>query len=483
MSGAKATGNSAVEPHRLAAAAPATRPTLLSLAWPIFIEQGLRVLIGTVDTLMVSHIGDDAVAGLSVANQVVMLFIISFAFIGIGSSVVITHHLGAHDRKGADQISATAIATNLWIGLVVSLLVTAFSAPMLQLMQVPAGPIVYAKLFLALMGGTLFLESMNVSIAATLRAHTHTRDAMLVALGQNIINIIGNCLLLFGLCGFPKLGVVGVAISSVFSRVVANIALWYLLARRIHLKMRWRDFFSIQREKVRRILSIGLPAAGENISYWVAFMVVTTFVARMGATQLATQTYTLNIERWVILLNISIGLGTEILIGHFIGAGRFEAAYRELLRNLRIALGCAVGGMAILALIAPWLLGIFTSTPVIIASGTVLLRMGLLLEPGRVFNVVVINGLRATGDARFPVIAGALCMWCGWVPLAWFLGLKLGLGLVGIWISLICDEWTRGMFMYYRWRKRKWLAYAERSLASAREKAIADAQSAAPQEG
>src|SRR5579864_8459782 len=104
-------------------ASTAIRSSLLALAWPIFIEQGLRVMIGTVDTLMVSHIGDDAVAGLSVANQIVMLFIISFAFIGIGSSVVITHHLGAGDRQGADKISATAIATNFWIGLAVSLLV------------------------------------------------------------------------------------------------------------------------------------------------------------------------------------------------------------------------------------------------------------------------------------------------------------------------------------------------------------------------
>ena len=426
MSGARATGDSPVEP-RPGAAVPAARATLLALAWPIFVEQGLRVLIGTVDTLMVSHIGDDAVAGLSVANQVVMLFVISFAFIGIGSSVVITHHLGGHDRKGADRISATAIATNLWIGLVVSLLVTAFSTPMLRLMQVPAGPMVYAKPFLALMGGTLFIESMNVSIAATLRAHTHTRDAMLVALGQNILNVVGNCLLLFGLFGCPKLGVVGVALSSVFSRVAANAALWYLLARRTHLNLRWRDFFSISGGGVRRILHIGLPAAGENISYWIAFMVITTFIARMGSTQLATQTYTLNIERWVILLNVSIGLGTEILIGHLIGAGRFEEAYRELLRNLRVAFCCAVGGMTVLALVAPWVLGAFTNTSAIIVSGTLLLRMGLLLEPGRVFNVVVINGLRATGDARFPVAVGMICMWCGWVPLAWFLGLKLGL--------------------------------------------------------
>jgi putative MATE family efflux protein len=453
------------------------------LAWPIFVEQGLRVLIGTVDTFMVSHIGDDAVAGLSVAFQVVMLFIISFAFIGIGSSVVITHHLGGHDRKGADRIAVTAIATNFWIGVVVSLLVTVFSAPMLQLMQVPAGPTGYARPFLALMGGTLFLESMNISISATLRAHTHTRDAMLVALGQNIVNVIGNCLLLFGLLGFPKLGVVGVAISSVFSRVVANVALWIILARRTQLRPRWRDFFSISGERVRRILHIGLPGAGENISYWIAFMLVTTFIARMGATELATQTYTMNINRWVIIASVSIGLGTEILIGHLIGAGLFEAAYRELLRSLRIAFCVAIGGMAVLGLAAPWLLGLFTSTTAIIATGTVLIRMGLLLEPGRVFNVVVINALRATGDARFPVIVGATCMWGLWVPLAWLLGLKLGLGLVGIWISLICDEWTRGLLMYHRWRKRKWLPAAERSRAVARENAIAEAQSAAPLEG
>lgn len=459
------------------------RRTLFGLAWPIFVEQGLRVMIGTVDTLMVSHIGDNAVAGLSVANQVVMLFIISFAFIGIGSSVVITHHLGAHDRAGADRISATAIATNFWIGVTVSLLVTIFSTPMLHLMQVPAAPFVYAKPFLALMGGTLFLESMNVSISAILRAHTHTRDAMLVALGQNILNVIGNCLLLFGLCGFPKLGVVGVAISSVFSRVVSCIALWIILARRTHLRLKIRDFFSINFERVRRVLHIGLPAAGENISYWLAFMVVTTFVARMGATDLATQTYTLNINRWVILLSISIGLGTEILIGHLIGAGLFEAAYKELLRSLRIAFGCAMGGMLILAAAAPWLLGVFTSTPAVIVAGTVLLRMGLLLEPGRVFNIVVISSLRATGDARFPVIAGFLCMWGLWVPLAWFLGLKLGLGLVGVWISMICDEWTRGVLMYRRWSKRKWLSAAHRSRANARGDAIAGAQSAAPQEG
>src|SRR5215475_11780743 len=138
MSGSGSIASPATESGRQPTPAlRAIRSSLLALAWPIFVEQGLRVLIGTVDTLMVSHIGDDAVAALSVANQIVMLFIISFAFIGIGSSVVITHHLGAGDHQGADKISATAISTNFWIGFVASVVISFFSTPMLRLMQVP----------------------------------------------------------------------------------------------------------------------------------------------------------------------------------------------------------------------------------------------------------------------------------------------------------------------------------------------------------
>ncbi|MBK8476063.1 MAG: MATE family efflux transporter [Opitutaceae bacterium] len=459
------------------------KPKLLALAWPIFVEQGLRVLIGTVDTFMVSHLGDDAVAGVGVASQVFTLFIILFAFIGIGSSVVITHHLGAKDRAGADRISATAIAANTWIGVLASLLVLALADPMLAVMGLTAGPMGYAKPFLLLMGGTLFLEAMNGAISATLRAHTYTRDAMWVTAGQNVLNVIGNCLLLFGLCGFPKLGVLGVAISGVVSRVAACIALWIILEWRTRLKVRLKDFFAIQRDKLGSILHIGLPAAGEHTSWWLAFMVITRFISEMGGSALATQQYTMNIVRWVILMNVSIGLGTEIMTGHLIGAGHFDEAYRGLLRSVRLGFKCSLVGALVLAVAAPWLLGAFTSDPMIIATGVILLRMGLVIEPARVFNVIVINSLRATGDARFPVFVGLAVMWGVWVPLSWLLGLKLGWGMPGIWCAMACDEWIRGLTMYWRWRKWKWLPYAERSRASAQEKALAEAQNAAVAEG
>ena len=439
-----------------------TKPSLLALAWPIFVEQGLHVMTGTVDTFMVSYVSDNAVAGLGVANQIVVLAIILFNLVGIGASVSVTHSLGGGDPAGARHVATTAIAANFWIGAIVSTTVFLFAQPMLRLMHLPPELMLYGLPYLTIMGGTLFLESINMSISAILRAHGHTREAMLVTLAQNILNAIGNAVFLFGLFGAPKLGVVGVALSTVFSRLVACAALWVLLKRQTGIRLALLDFFRVSREKMKPILHIGLPAAGENISWWLAFMTVTSFVALMGGERLVVQSYTMQILYIVIIFSISIALGTEIIIGHLIGAGRFEEAYTELMRNLRTSFFLAMAAIGLVATFAPLLLGIFTSNPAVIAGGTLLLRMSLLLEPGRVVNIVVINGLRATGDVKFPIFLGLLSMWGVWVPLAWLLGLKMGWGLPGVWVAMMCDEWLRGMMMYRRWKHRRWLPHAER---------------------
>ena len=411
------------------APALATKPTLLRLAWPIFIEQGLHVMTGTVDTFMVAHISDKAVAGLGVAHQIVVLAIILFNFIGIGASVSVTHSLGAGDKEGARRVAATAIAANFWIGAIISTVVFLFARPLLGLMHLPADLMQYGLPFLTIMGGTLFLESINMAISAVLRAHGHTRESMLVTLAQNILNAAGNAVFLFGLFGAPKLGVEGVALSTVFSRLVALGALWILLKRQAGIRLRFADLFHVSFPRLKPILHIGLPAAGENVSWWLAFMAITSFTNRMGGDAIVVQSYTMQILYIVIIFSISIALGTEIIIGHLIGAGRFEEAYFELMKNLRTSLFLAIGAISLVAAFAPWLLGVFTSDPAVIAGGTLLLRMSLLLEPGRVINIVVINCLRATGDVKFPIMMGLLSMWGIWVPLAWFLGLHLGFGI------------------------------------------------------
>lgn len=448
-------------------AAIATKPpTLLGIAWPIFVEQSLRVMIGIADTFMVAHVSDGAVAALSMSNRLIVFCLICFNFIGIGTSVVITHHLGAGDAKGAEKIGTTALGVNLWSGLFVSMAMFLGNAELLRLMKLPDELMVYALPFLSLMGGTIFLEAINIAIGAILRSHGNTRDVMFVTIAQNVVNITGSAIVLFGLFGAPKLGVAGVAGASVFSRVVATTALLILLHRRLGIHVHWRTPFDLSWKHIKRILHIGLPAAGEHMLYWVALLLVTSFVASMGAESLSVMAYSQSVQALVIQFSLALGLGTEIVVGRLIGAGDFDGAYRQLLSSLKLCLLLCAGGVLIIAAIAPQLLGLFTHDPAIIKGGTLLLRISVILELGRVFNIVVINSLRATGDARFPMQIGAVCLWAVWVPNSWLLGLHIGWGLVGIWIAMTCDEWLRGLIMYHRWVKKKWLPAAERSRAA-----------------
>ncbi|MEO8178635.1 MAG: MATE family efflux transporter [Deltaproteobacteria bacterium] len=441
----------------------AKKLSLWSLSWPLFVEQGLRLSIGTVDTLMVSHVSDNAVAALGVAWQIVIFTLVVFNFIGIGSSVVITHHLGAGDRAGADRISRAALGVNTWLGIGMSLLIASQSRRLLELMQLPPALFEYAVPFLTLLGASLFLDAQSMALSATLRAHGRTRPVMLVTGGQNALNAIGNALLLFGLLGLPKMGVLGVALSSVLSRTLGLLVLHWAVRRETGVRITPGDYVRLPMLEVRRMLRIGLPAAGENVCYWLALMTVTTFNARLGATSLAAATYSIQIMGWVIIFADSIGLGTEILIGHRIGEGDLERAYHELLRSLRIGILIACATSVTMALCAPLVASAFSSDAVTAGLIVSVLRIGMVLEPGRVFNIVVINALRATGDTRFPLLAGIASMWGVWVPLAWFLGVHSGLGVVGVWLSMCCDEWLRGLLMYRRWKRRHWVRHAHQS--------------------
>jgi Na+-driven multidrug efflux pump len=199
------------------------------------------------------------------------------------------------------------------------------------------------------------------------------------------------------------------------------------------------------------------------MSYWVSLMVITSFAARLGSESLATMTYTQNVLRLVILFSLALGLGTEILIGRLIGAGEFEEAYRQVIKSVRTGLMIATGAILLVAAFAQPLLELFSHAPAVITGGVWLLCISIAYEPGRVFNIVIINALRATGDARFPVQIAACSQWLLSVPLCWLLGIKLGWGLTGIWIAMMTEEWIRGLLMYRRWERRDWLKFAHRS--------------------
>jgi putative MATE family efflux protein len=437
---------------------------LFRLAWPIFAEQLLHILTNVIATLMVSRIGDAAVGGVGSAGQVIWMLMMAFGVLAVGASTVVTHHLGLQDAPGALRLAKVAVASNLWIGAVFSLLLLPAAPWLLHGLQLPPGPYAHALPYLQWMGGTLFLESMNFGLSAVLRAHGHTREVMLVMLGQNVVNAAGIALVVFQ---WDHLSTTGVALATVASRALACVALWWLARRIIGLRLQARDLLGARWADLKRLLGLGVPAMLSNMSWFGAFMFITALSARMGEQTLAAQNYVMQVAGLVILFAISIGLGHEILLGRLVGAGRLDEARRQCLLHMKIGLGLALAVSALVALLAPALMAVFTDDPGIRRVGATLLAMGLLLETGRSFNLILGCALRACGDTRFALRVGLVSHWGVMALGGWWLGTRLGLGLPGVWLAFIADEWLRGLLMLRRWRQGRWEHHARRAAAAA----------------
>ncbi|MZQ85266.1 MATE family efflux transporter [Paenibacillus sp. 5J-6] len=430
--------------------------SLFAITWPIFIDSVLRMMLGTADVFMLSRISDEVTGAVGLANEIIVFCILMFGFVGIGTSVAVAQNLGAGRAKEASRISALAITINLIFGIVVSIVLVVFGESIMQLMNLAPDQIAIAKKYLNLISAFIWIEALSYAVSSVLRSNGQTRDVMYVTLGVNVIHVVGNVLLIFGNLGFPEWGVTGAAVSTVISRFLGLIVLFVILYRRIPFPIRFKNYITFDKRIVKQILSIGLPSAGEHLSWQSQYLMIVSFVNIIGQVALSTHVYVMNVTNYFMALGMAIGMGTEIIVGHMVGAGEFKAAYHKLIRSLRMTFLLTFVVVGIASIFRKELLGLFTDNPEIIAMGSGILLLSVILEPGRTFNLVVINSLRAAGDARFPVAMGVLSMWGVAVPLAYWLGIHMKMGLLGVWIAFAVDEWLRGLIMYLRWRSRVW---------------------------
>lgn len=433
---------------------------LFAVTWPIFVDSVLRMMLGTADVFMLSRVSDQVTGAVGLANEIIVFCILMFGFVGLGTSVAVAQNLGAGRAKEASRISALAITINLIFGILVSILLVVFGESLMRLMNLAPEQTEIAKRYLNIIGAFIWIEALSYAISSVLRSNGQTRDVMFVTLGVNLIHVAGNLLLIFGNLGFPEWGVTGAAVSTVGSRLIGLIVLIVILYRRIPVPIRLKHYVTFDNRIVKQIMSIGIPAAGEHLSWQSQHMMIVSFINIIGQSALSTHVYMMNITNYFMALAMAIGMGTEIIVGHMVGAGAFKAAYHKLIRSLKISFLVTFVVVGIASIFRKELIGLFTDNPEIIAMGSSILVLSILLEPGRTFNLVVINSLRAAGDARFPVLMGILSMWGIAVPLAYWLGIVMKMGLLGVWVAFAVDEWVRGLLMYLRWKSRVWQSKA-----------------------
>ncbi|GHI00703.1 MATE family efflux transporter [Neobacillus kokaensis] len=430
--------------------------TLFSISWPLFIELALHMGMGIMATFMLSHYSDAAAAGVGVANQLLNIFILVFNVTSIGATVLISQNLGAGRLHKARQLSRSVFGLNFWFGMIIAVFVFFYGEYLLRLFDIHGEVFDYGLIFVRICGISLFFESISLALSATLRSYGYTKESMMVTILMDIISLGGNIIAISGLLGIPVTGVSGVSWAMVAARAFAVVALIYLVYNRLSLDLTLKDVIHAKKEDIKGVLAIGIPSAGENLSYQLSQLVITSIVVSLGTASLAARVYILNINMICFLFTLAIAQGTQLLVARYIGAKQFDRALQRGLRTLKISMVASLVTSIFIALTGVPILETFTEDPSIIAVGIPVLWAIVFVEPGRAMNIVLMSSLKSAGDVRFPVVIGIVSMWGVAVSLSYLLGIHFGLGLLGIWLAQGADEWLRGIFATKRWLMKPW---------------------------
>lgn len=439
-------------------ARPYVRPSLNALAVPIFGEFLLGMTVAMAGLYLASHTSDAAAGSFGLTQQILESLFVVFRVLAIGMGIVVTRALGANDAETAKRTAFLALGSSTWAGLAVGAWLLFGDQVTLQWLNAPEVIHEMAGTYMMWLAPAMVLEAYNLSMASVLRAHLFARDSLRIMVIMHTSHLLLAVLLMRGFGEWDGWGLTGYAIAMLLSRAIGlalHLIFWH---QRMGLKPRSHNWWIVRPKAFVPVLKVGVPGAGLEFLYRIAFMVSLATTAKLGVAALATHSYTYQTLRFVLLISMSIGWACEIMVGRLSGGGQLREADAIVLKGVRSGL-IASGGLALLAAIsAPWFMQVFTQDPEIIQAARILLWMSVLLETGRVFNLVLNGALRASGDIHVPLFinTGSIVVVLGlgsYLLGNWF-------GLVGVWVAYVADECVRGGLMWRRWTKKEWVGAA-----------------------
>ncbi len=433
---------------------PMTQRRVLGLATPIIGENLLQTLVGAVDTFMVARLGAAAVAGVGTGFELVFFIISILSAIDIGATVLVSQAIGAGEQERANHLARQAIVWGIILAIPVSIGMY-FAAPgVIRLFGTAPDVAVAATTYLQVIAATAIALFLSFVCGAVLRGAGDSRTPLKAATLANVVNIGVAYVLIFGHLGLPALGVAGSAWGAASGRALGAAYMLTVMARggkAISLSGRWGWFPRF--DTARQLLTLGVPAAMEQVLSSGAFMTLIAVVALIGTPALAAQQITFTALSLAFLPAFGFSIAATALVGQSIGARAPEDARTASRIALRWALiWMGIGG--VLAFIfAERALGFFTGDAAVIASGTNALRALSIALPFWGLWFVSSGSLRGSGDTRSPLIVGASTMWLSvliaWIAVRWFDG-----GLGTVWSAFLLTTTPASFLMWWVYRRR-----------------------------
>lgn len=428
------------------------RKTLGQLFVPICIETLFYMLSGMIDTLMLSSVSDQAVGAVGTVNTYIGMFIIMFSIVSTGMMTVMTQNIGAEKPGIAYQARQIGILFNTLLGIIISSVLLFGGGFVLDTIGIAAALREPALNYLQIVGGCCFLNALIPIFSGYLRAFGFMKQPLTATILANIINLCLNAVFLF----IFDMGVVGVAIATVISKAINLIIVILASTKFVNAKEDSQRLPS--KVLFGQILKIGFPSAMESVLYYVTITIMIRFLNQMDAEgiNVTARSYTVQITNFSYTIGAALSQANAIITGWRVGAKEFDACDKATKKAAIIGIVIAIITEFIFTLCAEPIMSLFTEDPQMVALVAKLLAIDIILEIGRVSNLVFGNALKASGDALFPVIIGAIFMFLCTVGGTYFFGIHLNLLVIGSYIALTLDECTRAFAMFLRWQSGKW---------------------------
>lgn len=429
---------------------------LKKLILPLVLEQFLAILVGMVDTVMISGVGEAAVSGVSLVDNINILVINITAAMATGGAVVAGHFLGQKDSESAGKAAWQLILFSSAASVVIFLMLVAFHRPLLYAIfgNVEAEVMSSAVTYLLITAISIVPLAVYNSCAALFRAMNGAKTTLMISILMNAINVVGNAILIFG----AGMGVAGAAIATTVSRTVAAIAIFGMMFqtdRQIHIK--GRVDWHINVRLIKKILYIGIPNGVENSLFQLGKILLLSLISTFGTYAMAANAVCNTLAGFNILPGQAIGLALVSVAAVCIGAGDFEQARYYTKKLMLIAVVSIAALSAVLIGFSPWIMKVYHLSPETEQLAIQVIRYHAVLAMLIwVPSFTLPNTLRAAGDVVWTMFIAIGSMWVFRIGASYVFHNNFHMGLLGVWVAMTIDWAFRSICYCLRYRGHKW---------------------------
>ena len=436
-----------------------TNRMIRSLLIPVVLEQLLNSIMGTADTMMVSNVGSAAISAVSLVDSINILVIQAFSALAAGGAIVCAQYIGQQNKERANESARQVLFIITLISIIVSAICMGFKKPLLRLIfgSVEADVMRASEIYFFYTALSFPFIALYDAAASIFRAQDNTKGPMTISMISNIMNIVGNAIMIWGF----HMGVAGAAIATLISRIFCALVVLIQL-RRDRQPIVVRDYLKIRPDwpMIGRILGIGIPSGVENSMFQLGKLAIQSTVSTLGTVAIAAQAMANILENLNGIAAIGVGVGLMTIVGQCMGANRKDEAVYYI-KKLSV--------IAEVTIIVSCLLVFILTRPVTMLGGMektsadmcwhMVMWITIVKPIMWVSAFVPAYGLRAAGDVKFSMISSCAVMWLCRFCLSVLLIRGLGFGPMGVWIGMFADWTVRAVLFTWRFHSRKWLEH------------------------